>query len=179
MKRYSLLLVIFFIFGCAPKDNQNIALKINNYKMTQEEFEGEFRDSPYAKLDTPESRKEFLNNLINRKLLLQEAEAEGLDKQKNFLRSIEKFWEQSLLKIILDSKTREIAASVQISDQEIETKYKDMVRKGETTKNYQEIYRDIKWQLTRAKQSQVLNDWIDNLKKKSYIEYNKSILKEK
>ena len=64
----------------------------------------EFKDSVYGVIDTAESRQNFLSALIDRKLLLQYAQKEGFDKETSFLQTIERFWEQSLLKIVLDKK---------------------------------------------------------------------------
>ena len=94
--------------GCAPRaPEKDVVAKINNYEITKDKFEAEFKDSIYGQVDTPEAREEFLNNLIERKLILQDAQRKGLDKQPEFLKRIEKFWEQSLLKVALDQKTGE------------------------------------------------------------------------
>jgi PBP1b-binding outer membrane lipoprotein LpoB len=108
MKRYlSLLFVILLLTGCSRSPAQkDILAKVNNYEITRSEFEDEFKVSPYGKTDTPASRKEFLDTLIDRKLILQYAEQKGYDKEKGFLKLIERFWEQSLLKVALDKKTR-------------------------------------------------------------------------
>jgi len=112
MRNYMLItLAVLMISGCQyqAKDKQILA-KINNYEITKEEFIEEFKDSAYGVSDTEESRKSFLDNLINRKLVLQEAQRQGLDKKKDFLKSIERFWEQSLLKVMLDKKSKDISA---------------------------------------------------------------------
>jgi hypothetical protein len=181
MRRFSLVLLIaVFIFGCTSKNNKEIVLKINNYEMTKDEFESAFKDSIYAKVDTPEARKEFLDNLINKKLILQDAEAKNIDKEEDFLRSVEKFWEQSLLKLALERKTKEISGLNQVSDQEIKERYKEIEKNSLNNKrDYQDMYQEIKWQLTREKQSKAMDEWLTNLKNKANIEYNKDILKQK
>jgi hypothetical protein len=106
----ALAVTLILISGCGSRGHEkNVVAKVNNYEITRDRFEAEFRDSVFGKNDTLESRKEFLANLIDRKLILQEAQAMGLDREPGFLRMIEKFWEQSLLKLALDKKTREIA----------------------------------------------------------------------
>ncbi len=112
------LLMILLIAGCGcplPKDKKVLA-KINNYEIGLDEFKAQFLASPYSKDNTPETRKEFLKMLIGRKLILQDAQAKGLDKEKDFLKMIERFWEQSLLKLALERKSREIAGSVGVKD---------------------------------------------------------------
>ena len=111
MRRYLIItLAVLMIAGCKcqAKDKQILA-RINNYEITKQEFLEEFKGSAYGVSDTEESRKSFLDNLINRKLVLQEAQREGLDKDSAFLKSIERFWEQSLLKVMLDKKSKDIS----------------------------------------------------------------------
>lgn len=111
MRRYLIItLAMLMIAGCKcqAKDKQVLA-RINNYEITKQEFEEEFKNSGFSISDTEESRKSFLDNLINRKLVLQEAQRQGVDKDSAFLKSIERFWEQSLLKVMLDKKSKDIS----------------------------------------------------------------------
>lgn len=78
MKKQIVVLSLgIFLLGCGggqpPK--KLVLARVNNYEITQEEFEQEFKDSQYASTNTLEARKEFLNNLIDRKLILQDAQA--------------------------------------------------------------------------------------------------------
>lgn len=125
MRRYLIIiLAVLMIAGCKcpPKDKQILA-RINNYEITKDEFEEEFRDSVFSVSDTEESRKSFMDNLINRKLVLQEAERQGVDKDKAFLKSIERFWEQSLLKVMLDKKSKDISMLKDAGKIEVEDAY--------------------------------------------------------
>ena len=112
------LFAIMLMAGCAcplPKDKKILA-KINNYEITLSEFEEQFQESSYAKDNTPEAKKDFLKVLIGRKLILQDAQQKNLDKKKEFLRMIERFWEQSLLKLALQQKSQEIANSTDVKN---------------------------------------------------------------
>ena len=143
----SIFLSIIFISGCsqAPSPGggkaEETVISINNYNITRGEFEKEFKDSAYGKNGTPEDRKAFLENLINRKLILQQAQKEGLDKEKSFLKAVEKFWEQSLLKIALDKKTKEIDAKISVSG----------------------------WDAKRKEEDRMMDEWINELRSKANI----------
>lgn len=116
--RVIFLFTIMFIAGCTcplPKDKKVLA-KVNNYEITLDEFEQQFKESPYSRDNTLEARKDFLKVLIGRKLILQDAQAKGLDKEKEFLKMIERFWEQSLLKLSLQRKSQEIATLAQVKN---------------------------------------------------------------
>lgn len=179
MEKYLIILLclLLFISGCQGSSKDKIILaKINDYEITKEEFEEEFKVSPFGRTDTLESRKEFLKHLINRKLILQEAQAQGLDKKKSFLKLIERFWEQSLLKIALDRKSKEIVGSVQVSDGTIEETYKNMLKEGETEKPYEEMYKEIKWRIIKLKESQMMNGWLEGLRKDADIQIDYGLL---
>ncbi len=147
-------LVMVIISGCGlgnPK--KEIVASVNNYEITKDEFEEEFRGSLYGQHDTLEARQEFLQNLINQKLILQDAQEKGLDKETGFLKMIEKFWEQSLLKISLDKKAKEIARA--------------RTRGGSEP--------DIK--KLRLEESQEMNAWVGALRKKAKLTINEELLK--
>lgn len=145
--------ILTALSGCCPSSpgckDEDVIVSINNYSITRDEFENEFRASPYGKIDTPESRREFLDTLINRKLILQYAQKEGLDKEVNFLKTIEKFWEQSLLKIALDEKIAEIETKLSASG----------------------------WEARRKEEANMVSDWMDDLRKKAHITIKDGILR--
>ena len=181
MKKFGIILFIsLLIFGCSVKPKSKAILaKVNNYEITKEEFEAEFIGSIFGGSDTRESRKEFLDNLINRKLIIQDAEAKGLDKEPGFLKSIERFWEQSLLKAALDRKAREISGSLSVNDNAIEEAYKKMAQEGKTDKSYDQLYGQIKWEMSKVKESQAISSWLKHLRDTSKIEVNNDLLEGK
>ena len=181
MKKYLLfLLVILTASGCGGEAKKKAVLaKIGNYEITKDKFEEEFRESIYGSVDTLEARKEFLANLINRKLILQDAQLRGWDKEKDFLKMIEKFWEQSLLKIALDKKVGEVSGSVSVSEQEIQGLYDTMIKEGKTDKPYGEMSNDLRRYIVKSKESQVINEWITQMHKDTRIEINDKLLNEK
>jgi len=109
------------VSGCCCKadknasgDNQIVAM-INGYELTA----GDFRDeSPMAALNmklsaNPEKAKEdSLNELVTRKILLQEAQRENFDKDRKFMKEIERYWEQALLKLLMKKKIDEFSKSI-------------------------------------------------------------------
>lgn len=171
--------VLTLLSGCSsqPAQDRKILAKINNYEITQAEFEQDFKESPYSRSDTSESRQEFLNQLITRKLILQDAQVRGLDKEKDFLKMIERFWEQSLLRMVLEKRTMEITGSSLVTDKMIEEAYKKIVSEGKTEKSYNQMYSQIKWELTKAQEAMLMNNWLESLHKKADIRVNQELLK--
>ena len=174
MKRYIFTIaVLFIICGCSkPDPGKSLIAKVNDYSITAEEFETEFKESVYSRTDTPEMRKEFLNNLIDRKLILQDAERRGIDKDPRFLKALEKFWEQLLLKMAIERKTMDFATQCYVSDKEIRDAYESTIKDGGEARPYAEMYMQIKWDLVRRKEAQLINIWMVSLKKSAKISLN-------
>lgn len=175
MKKYIVLFSVLILgLGCgrAPQEGRILA-KINNYQITQEEFEAEFKNSSYAREDTLESRKEFLDMLIGRKLILQDAQSKGLDKDKDFLKMIERFWEQSLLKRVLEIKSKEVSGNLKVSEEKLKDAYQKMSQEGKTDKTYEQARGDI----IKLKEAQAVSDWMEGLRKNAKISVDEGLLK--
>ncbi len=102
---------------------EGVLVEINDYWMTVEEFKDEaeiLSAIERKKLATYDGKKEFLDTIIKREVLLQEAQRQELDKDKDFMKTIEKYWEQALLQTLLKKKSKEIVETVRVSNQEIE-----------------------------------------------------------
>jgi len=99
--------------------------RVNDRVITLEEFEQEMEQLPQsAKLQmiSEEGRKNFLHDLINQELLLQEAKKKGLDKKKEILVNLE------MLKkgLIINALGEELCAGKdEVSDDEVEAYYRE------------------------------------------------------
>ncbi len=176
------LIFLILVAGCgrvSSKEDKDMLARINNYEITLEEFQQEFKDSAYGVNDSLQAKKDFLNNLINRKLILQDAQRKGLDKDKDFLKMIERFWEQSLLKMALEKKTAEISGSALVSDKDIEEAYQGMLRQGQTDKSYDQAYNQIKWNLAKSKEAKLMNEWLERLHSQASIQIKDELLGQK
>lgn len=176
MKRMFMVVLLALCAGCSNSREEASVVKINTYAISPQEFEVEFRESAFGRQNTMEARKQFLDTLVNRKLIMQDAEKLGIDKEVDFLKSIERYWEQMLLKAYLDRKGRELAGKVQISDAAVEQAYKKLSAEGKTELPYDQMYQQLKWQLTRDKESQLMNEWVDTLRRRAVIKEDLSLL---
>lgn len=100
-----------------------VLVRINERVITSDEFEKEYSDAA-SLYGHRKDRKEFLEDLITKELLLQEAKKRGLDLKPDFRRSIQNYYEQTLLKNLAQERMSEI--KVVITDKEIEAYYKNM-----------------------------------------------------
>ena len=103
---------ISFCSGCGREAKEKkVVAGINNYVMTVEDFEDEVRHSPYGG-DKTKDLEELLDLAIRKQVLIQEAQKQGLDKRKTFMKTIERYWRQTLIKELLEKETRRIYQGV-------------------------------------------------------------------
>jgi len=174
VKRYiSILALLICVAGCGrmceTKRPKDVIADINGYMITKDEFEAGFKESANGKSDTPKSRRDFMQALVNKTLVIQDAQAKGLDKDESFLKMVERFWSQSLFKLAVDRKSGQLAGTAVIKDSDIKAAYDRLAEQGRATRSYQEMFPDIKWELTRLKESQSMSEWLNDLNKKAAI----------
>jgi len=131
----SVVIFCFAVSGCAQhnsSDDSQVVAKINNYELTQEDFRNEallITGNKRLPPDQFKAKEELLEEMINKKILIQEAQKLNFDKQKSFMKEIERYWEQALLKLLFKQKAEELFSSIQVSQQEIEARYSRMKKK--------------------------------------------------
>jgi hypothetical protein len=164
-------LLILLIPSKTSHHNESV-ITINKHMIYDDELIAMFQKD---NIDTSDkaSVDEYIEKIIRRKLILQYGQSLDLDKTDTFLRAIESFWEQSLLKLTIDHKSKEIANDISISEQDIRDYYDSLAKTDPAKINTYEDSRDIlQWRLTQNKQTQAFDDWITNLKSKSHISVN-------
>jgi hypothetical protein len=89
------------------------AVVINDRIISQKELDERMKTGSYQGHE-----KGFLESMVTRELLIQEAVKLGINKEEAFRKSVENFYEQSLVKILIDRKFQSI--SPKITDEMIE-----------------------------------------------------------
>lgn len=120
-----LILAGFFVFGCTQKGNSEgtVIAKVNNAVITKEDFLREISRLPeWAKerFSSKEGKEQFLEEMIKREILYQEAERLGLSKDKEFVAKVEEYKKMTLLSTLLKKEIEEKAV---VSDKEIKEYY--------------------------------------------------------
>ncbi|MFQ5680847.1 MAG: hypothetical protein ACE5GG_02175 [Candidatus Omnitrophota bacterium] len=164
-----LMLMAVVLWGCEQAVKIRPAIKIGRIEVTAREFEDAFNSSSSAR-ETPTARKEFLDTFISRKLILKEAERKGLDKDPEFLKDVQLFWEQSLLKLMLSRKMKELSTDIRVDEDEVRDYYSTHRDKEFSGKSIAEVRDKIKWLLFNQKQKKALQHWADSLKTKARID---------
>lgn len=135
-KKFSFLTISFYVLlilvaaGCSRKEGpERVVAKINDYTMTADDFNYESKEvlrTGRLLGEVPVTKEDVLDALITKEILLQEAQREGLDKEKDFMKTIELYWEQTLLKKLLIEKSKEIGKRAAVYENEISDCYEKM-----------------------------------------------------
>jgi len=155
-------------FGAKLKTRSPAVITIGRARISKQEFEEALNASTFMPVDN-QFRKEFLDKFIARKLILYEAERTGLHKDPEFLKEVQRFWEQALLNLALSRKVREFALDTRVSDQEIRSYYNKNKKVEFPDKDLPQVYDQIKWSLLNEKQRQAIEQWADLLKQRVSI----------
>ncbi|MCK5305674.1 MAG: hypothetical protein KAJ66_00895 [Candidatus Omnitrophica bacterium] len=172
---------VFLSFGCTKKEEEKkVVAQINAYYMSEEDLRQDLKALSIYRPDTVKDfsgRMELLNDLIEKEILLQEAQSLNLDKEERFRKTIENYWKQTLLITLIEKKSREISDSVYIYDDEISDYYNKLKTEDPEIKPLLEIKSRLRRFLRREKETGLMRAWIDNLKEKAYISINEETLK--
>ena len=176
--------LLFLLFGCSSDnkaDKANIIAKINDFQLTKNEFQKKFiKEMEYSNTykTTSEAKNKFLQTIIKKELLIQEAKKRGIDKKKEFMSAIERYWEATLIKHLMETKSREILQITSVSENEIRQKYQEMKSKSTNFPAFNEIEKDIAKELLALKKTQALNRWTKSLYDKADITIDSGFITE-
>jgi len=120
-----LLALLLATSACSdkPADPSKALAVINGKEITVGEFDlrwSQMPESARKSYDSPEGRKKFLEELITRELLLQEAKKRGLDRDRALVERVERFKERSILDNLMKE---EVDSRVTVTQEEIKNFY--------------------------------------------------------
>lgn len=136
-------------------NDSTVLATIGKYKLTVADFKSETKGKLPGNLseaDLEKAKEGMLDELITKKLLIQEAQKQNFDKDAAFIKEIEMYWEQALLKLLYRKKSQELLREISSSEKDP--------------------------QVRDAKVRQALNSWMEDLEKKADIKKYKDNLKE-
>ena len=111
------------IAGCSRSEESPVVAIVNGKSVTQREFDYRWSELPPATRTRYESqggKKRFLDDLITREILLQEARRIGLDHSPTLQGRLERVKEQLMLDELMRETT---SAPVQITEEELQAYY--------------------------------------------------------
>jgi len=124
----ALLLTVALLPGCKAgreksKDSSKVLAIVNGEKITENDLQTELAGRPDSFrriVDSPEGRKMFITRLVERKLLMQTAEKEGLGKSADIEKRVQAYRER----LIMEEMRKKITSGAEtITDQEMKDYY--------------------------------------------------------
>jgi len=118
-----LLLAAFSACSDKPEDSTKALAIINGKEITASEFDLRWSQLPEFARKTyagPDGRKKFLEELITRELLLQEARKRGLDRDRALVERVERFKERSVLDHLM---REEVDSRITVTVEEMKAYY--------------------------------------------------------
>ena len=186
-KSVSLLIgFILFFIGSGCSDNKSglppeTVAQINEFSLSREEFQKKLvKELEYMEdfKTTPQAKREFLQSLIEKELFIQEARRMGLDRRQAFVDAIERYWEATLIKLLMETKSQEIRQVASISDQEIKTYYKKLKAENMELPPLDQIEEKLAGELAEIKKTEMMDKWIKSLRQNARIKINDDFLNE-
>ncbi len=178
----SFILALFFLFPSCSQDNekeQKILCRINNYPLLLEDFQQqlamEVEMNNEFKL-TRKARKDFLEGLIKKELLIQAAKRQHLDREEKFIKAIERYWESTLIRDLMDKKGKEINSRIFVTEEEIQTRYEKMKTRDPSLPPITDMEIAIASMLKEEKKTRMLDEWLNHLKSNAKIEIDERLL---
>lgn len=126
MKKVAIVvLTIFLMFACAKKEapKGTYLAKIGSGTITQADFEREMKSLPVfaqAMFEGSIGKERFLEELVKKEVLYQEAVKKNLNKDAEYLKKVEDFKKITLVSLLLE---KEIEAKAKVTDQEVKDYY--------------------------------------------------------
>lgn len=114
----------FLLFtGCTPPPDEGVLAFVNGRQITQTEFDirwGELAEATRARYQKEGGKRLFLDELITRELLMQEARKLGLDQNDAIRDRVQRYKEQLILDELLKDR---IKAKVELTNEELDAFY--------------------------------------------------------
>jgi peptidyl-prolyl cis-trans isomerase C len=114
---------LLLLTSCTPPPEESVLALVNGRQITQTEFEtrwGELAEATRARYEKAGGKRRFLDELITRELLMQEARKQGLDQNDAIRDRAQRYREQLILDEFLKDR---IKAKIEVSKEELAAFY--------------------------------------------------------
>jgi len=176
-----LMIALSGLLVCCSKEKAEkpkVLAVINDYELTLDDFESQLADELELDQDfklTKEAKHSFLEGLIKKQLLIQEAKKMKLDTKEDFVRAIQRYWESTLIKNLIEIKSAEIDKKIYASQEEIQARY-EQLSKSEPVPPLSELQDTLQEEIKENKKTNKLKHWIDDLRQKADIRIDEALL---
>lgn len=175
------LLALMIALACSkePSQDKEILSVINNYKLTLSEFQtiltDEMNFDRHLKMTIPK-KKQYLDEIIQKEILIQEAKRLNLDQEPKFVRTIERYWEATLIRNLMESKGHDIEKKTIVGQEEIQRVYDEIKSKDPGLPPLSEMEPNIVSKIRDEKKTAAFQKWIEDLRRNAKITTNEELL---
>lgn len=176
-----LLLAALLLGACSgdSEDDGEVLARINDYALTLEEFEtqlaADLEMDEQFKL-TQEAKQEFLERLIRKELLIQEAKRRKLDQQEAFVRAMERYWESTLIRDLMNLKGEEVVKRSSITEEQIRDRYEALKAQNQELPPFEDMRERIGRMLLEETRQERLEAWTEELRREGEVEIDEALL---
>jgi hypothetical protein len=169
------------VLACSkgPSTEKDVLTTVNDFKLTVSEFQSLLAADIDIDRDmkiTDPVKKEYLNRIIQKQILIQEAKRLNFDQKPKFIRTIERYWEATLIRDLMENKGHEIEKETIVTQEEVQRYYNEMEKKGTVLQPLPEIDQDLIKQIREEKKTAMFQKWIEELKREARIHTNEELL---
>jgi hypothetical protein len=175
----TLVCISFFIICCGNANDDSkgpVIASIDGFELSLMEFETQLAEEQefnpeYALTDG--AKLEFLERIIRKELLIREAKNLKLDQEQRFIRTIERYWEATLIRDIIEVKNREFEKRAYITEAEVETALKEEYGSNPySEKDKAKIMEGLK----DNKKQALFIKWVETLRSQADVEINQKLM---
>ena len=160
------LFVLVSFCGGKPGEEKKPIAKVNDFVISDDDFRRELAASAYLRDSAGlsyEDKRKFLDSQIRKELLIKEATKLGLDREEEFRQTIERYWEQTLIKALLQQKSKDLEKDIIVTQEEIESRYQEMAQTKGDLPPIEKLAPEIEKEIREQKKTKALESWIDSL----------------
>ena len=177
---FTIILTLFFS-GCSKERNiseksvATVNKEIISLKNFQRDLAVKAKQNPSYQVNE-ETVQEQLNSSLDRRLMIQEAMKMGLANHEDFVRTIQIFWEQTLIRELIETKNHEWKDRLFVTDDEVRSYYEDISKDNMKLPPLETIYDQIKEAKLTQKRTDALQEWLDEVRKRAIIDINNELI---
>ena len=174
--------MVALLLSCQGPEDANrgpILASIGSYQLTLNEFERQLAEEAEFNPDyiiTKAAEPEFLEQLIRKELLIQAAKKMKLDQRERFIKTIERYWEATLIRDIMEIKGAEFEQRVYVTQEELESAYQGIKADDPGAPPFEEIKTAITKKLKNQKKQAHFKEWVEELRAQADITINNALL---
>jgi len=186
MRRLILVLILAglasLMTACGDRDQSKgkPVVKVNDYVIDEDGFQRalarceRFHDITGLTL---EDRKQILDELIRKELLIQAATKQKLDEDPEFRETIERYWEQTLISSLIKRQCAEAEKHIVVTAEEIEARCKEVAAGvGTDPASIPGLKEQVRKEIVEEKKGALLDQWTQELLKNAKIKVYKENL---